>query len=460
MHYPFPKVIQQAHFSTLFFALALVFNVFFPASQAHTEETFPVYQVIQPNVLFWEKIYGQYHSRQAILHDRNDLSIIYTVVELVSWEAPGSARINQKMIKLARRQIKNILYELGHGKSPTSREEKRIAALFPRQRHTTYLKARDNIRLQIGQKDRFEQGVIVSGKYIERIKKIFKQYGLPSELAYIPHVESSFHPQARSKAGAAGLWQFTHATGKEFMTINDYIDERLDPFISTHAAARLLRENYAQLGNWPLAITAYNYGRAGMVRAVKEHKQYPDIFTNYQKGHFKFASRNFYSEFLAAYRVATRLEQNPKILKDRPEAKITFRLQGDASSSTLRNFFQVSKKDFARLNPALKQPLLDGISPIPAGYPVELPATKRVRLKKQQWKQSMYISSEHDGKTYTVKRGDSLSTIAKRYKTTVKQLQALNNLDSAALIQVNQKLLLPSSGNIIILKDTPKRRPY
>ena len=90
------------------------------------------------------------------------------------------------------------------------------------------------------------------------------------------------------------------------MTTTQLIDERADPYVATQAAAQVLKDNYAALQSWPLALTAYNYGRAGMVRAAGEHGSYENIFNSYSQGYFKFASRNFYSEFLAAMRVAKR----------------------------------------------------------------------------------------------------------------------------------------------------------
>lgn len=446
--------------SSIFFLVICMVSLIIPIAPAGAQNNFPVYKVIQPNVAFWEDIYGTYSSRKGILHDRNDLNIVYTVIDLVNWDAPESRQINQKLIKLARQRVKNILSELGHGKKPATTEEKRIAALFPKQRHTRYLKARENIRLQIGQKDRFKQGVIRSGKYISQIKTIFRHYGLPAELAYLPHVESSFNPHAKSKAGAAGLWQFTRATGKDYMRINQLIDERLDPFLATHAAAKLLKENYSRLETWPLALTAYNYGRSGMLRAVKEQKNYPSIFSNYRKGHFKFASRNFYSEFLAATKVARKLGRDRKLLPDRPEATKTLRLEGYASSQNLQSFFRVSKQDFARLNPALKKPLLDGTKLIPEGYLLRLPATKQVRLRLSQWKKSMYAARQLPDTLYTVQKGDTLSTIAKRYRTTTHKLKTLNNLNRHSIIKIGQKLALPSSkGNIVILKNISKKKP-
>src|SRR4029434_3592640 len=113
-------------------------------------------------------------------------------------------------------------------------------------------------------------------------------------------VESSFD-NVRSKAGAVGVWQFTKGTGKLYLTINNKVDERLDPTKAARAAARLLRDNYLALQDWPLAITAYNHGRGGMLRAQGEYgSDLVSIIENYDGPVFGYASMNFYSEFLAA----------------------------------------------------------------------------------------------------------------------------------------------------------------
>jgi membrane-bound lytic murein transglycosylase D len=343
---------------TLFLCLAFFF---IPATvPAKKAPRFPVYPVIQANVKFWEDVYGTYSSHQGILHDKHNLAIVYGVVDLVSWNTPGAARINKKLIKMARHRYKNILNDLGHGRKARTKEGKRIAALCPKSRHSNFLKAKDNIRLQIGQKDHFRQGVIRSGAYIPRIQAIFKAHNLPLELAYLPHVESSFNPKAHSKAGAVGLWQFTRDTGKNYMTIDSVLDERYDPQLASHAAAKLLKENYRQLGSWPLALTAYNYGRAGMVRALRQQKTYENIYKYHKTKIFKFAARNFYSEFIAAYRVARRLEKDPSLIQDRPAAGITLRMDDFAEPGGVRRYFKLSRKDFARLNPALREPVLKG----------------------------------------------------------------------------------------------------
>ena len=102
------------------------------------------------------------------------------------------------------------------------------------------------------------------------MQQIFRDRSLPIELTYLPIVESSYDINARSNVGALGMWQFMRATGRQYMRVDRSIDERRDPIESTRAAAAFLQQSYETLGNWPLAITAYNYGPGGMSRAVRQ----------------------------------------------------------------------------------------------------------------------------------------------------------------------------------------------
>ena len=379
-----PQSERKATRALFFFIFLFFFSFVLGASPTGSlaAENFPLYPCIRANVKFWESVYSRYSTRQGILHDTDDLSRVYAVIDLVDWEAPDSAKTNSGRIQTAKSRIHAILTNLGSGIPPRTVEERRIAGLFPKQRHTTYHEARENIRLQIGQSDRFKEGLIRSGRYLQQFRQIFVSHGLPADLVYLPHVESSYNPKAYSKVGAAGLWQFTRTTGKDFMTINELVDERYDPYLATQAAARLLKENYAQLQTWPLALTAYNYGRAGMVRAVRQEGSYEGIFKSYKQGYFKFASRNFYSEFLAAMRVAKRMGGNPALPFERPEATSIFRLKEDVPIGRLRATFHISPENFARLNPALMQPVLKGEKAVPKGYLVRLPAAKKGKQRR------------------------------------------------------------------------------
>ena len=463
VHRPTQIIAFFPRLFTLFFCLSLLF----PSTPAYARKTsrFPLYTVIVPNVIFWEKVYGKYSSRQGILHDKNDLSIIYGVVDLVDWNTPAAARINKNLIKIARHRYKAILTNLGNGKKPRSREARRIAALFAHKKHGGYKKARNNIRLQIGQKDSFRKGVVRSGAYMRTIKSIFHKYRLPLELAYLPHVESSFNPRAHSKAGAVGLWQFTRITGRDFMTVNDVLDERYDPVLSSRAAAKLLKKNYAQLGSWPLALTAYNYGRPGMVRALNQRKTYSNIFKNHRTGLFKFAARNFYSEFLAALRTARKMEKDRSIIRDRPAATFTVRMKGYADFDQLRRFLRISSTDLARLNPALLQPVRAGKKYIPKGYQLRLPATPSFKRRAKKMGRRFYHARQIRDRIYIVRRGDTISSIGKKFGLSSRSLIHANHLNRRGFIHVGQKIILVPrmagrhKNTIIILQDRAKHKP-
>ena len=151
-------------------------------------------------------------------------------------------------------------------------------------------------------------------------------------------------------------------------------DERRDPLAAAQAAAQLLKENYERLGSWPLAITAYNHGAAGMQRAKAAHGDYPEIFRSYNGRTFKFASRNFYSEFLAARRVASdyrRYFGDLDLAAPRPLRSVS--LDGYAALTDLCRHFKVSPQVVREMNPALRPPVFNGQKYVPEGYTLNLP---------------------------------------------------------------------------------------
>lgn len=448
----------------LFFATVLLVD-----GRCEAGTRFPIYKIIAPNVQFWEKIYGTYSSEQGVLHDKNDLSIIYAVIDFVPRKTPGARTVNTQLEKMVRMRHENILEKFADGRKPSTREEKKIYALFKgKQKPAVFREASENLRVQIGLKDTFRKGVIRSGAYMPLIKKIMRARNLPVELAYLPHVESSFNLNAHSKAAAVGLWQFTKHTGLEYMTINELVDERFDVYLSSMAAARFLQENYRQLGSWPSALTAYNYGRAGMVRAQKQWGTYPRIIANHETAIFKFASKNFYSEFIAAVRVARRLENDRSLVKDRPWINVSFRLPKYAPVKELTDYFGVSDEEFERLNPAIRGSALEGRKYIPKGTLVRLPATKRIRKQIKNIPSRLLYAQQIRDKEYKVRKGDTALSIAKKYKVSLKELVQANNLGRKAGIRLGQKLRIPvsavaaeftsRSNVVVILEATPKEK--
>jgi membrane-bound lytic murein transglycosylase D len=341
------------------------------------------------------------------------------------------------------------------GKPPSGPEEQHVADLFgPDAKAADYRAAMRRIRCQTGQKDRFRQGVIRSGAYIEKMRQIFRDAGLPEDLAYLPHVESSFNPKAYSKFGAAGVWQFTRSTGRRFMTIGYTVDERRDPILSSYAAAKLLKNNYKKLQNWPMAVTAYNHGITGMLRAKRKKGSYEAIFEGYRSRLFKFASRNFYSEFLAAREVARHYRQHFGELElDTPIMTTEVILSGYASLPDIARHLQLDPADLKELNPALRRPVVQGQKYVPKGYRLRLPAENgrdweqvfaemAPKLYRNFQKRSR-IYTVRRGRIYTVRRGDTAGEIAKMYGVKVRDLIAANNLDSRATIYINQNLRIP-----------------
>lgn len=419
---------------------------------------FPYYKAIEKNVAFWEKVYSQYSLNEAVIHDSEDLSKIYEVIPLFDDELPRSSQFNAIFQRYGKEKYREILEKLATQK-PTTSDEKRVAALFKgKNRHKEMVRAAENVRSQRGQKERFLNGVIHSGRYLNEIKRIFRHYNLPEELAYLPHVESSFNFKAYSKYGAAGIWQFTRETGKQYMTIDYSLDERLDPIIATHAAARYLKKSYQTLNNWPLALTSYNYGLAGMMRAVNEQGSYEQIFKNYNAGYFKFASKNFYAEFLAAIKVAKKLEKSPNVSLDSAQSSHYFDLPGYVSIKDARKYFRISAETILSLNPALQAPIISGEKRIPKGYTLRLPAGNNISQLAASFPSRLYDKKQSAILFHRVQRGDTAISIARRHGISLKKLMTANNIDKSGKIYLNQRLRIPkhTASATKIKKSIPK----
>ncbi len=421
---------------------------------------FPLYPCIKPNVDFWLKIYTQYSSDQGVIHDKRRMERIYGVIPLEDPYRPGGRKINKRRIKSAKKNYKGILTKLMQGKPPAKPEEIRVAEQFgPEAKPGDYQAALRNLRCQTGQKDRFREGLIRSGAYIGEIKQIFTEAGLPEDLAYLPHVESSFNPKAYSKFGAAGMWQFTRSTGRRFMQVGYTIDERRDPILSSHAAAKLLLHNHRKLNNWPLAITAYNHGVTGMLRAVRKKGIYERIFKQYRSRSFKFASRNFYSEFLAAREAAKNYRQYfGQIELNVPLKTRSVELPGYVSLPEAAGYLDVDLAELQELNPALRAPVFRGQKYAPRGYRLRLPFRDGQDWEKliSDLPQHIIRQKQKRSAIYTVRRGDTAGQIAKMHGVNLNELIAVNNLDRRATIYVNQKLRipLPEKKSVLVAKQT------
>ncbi len=412
-----------------------------PAASA---EDFPVYRVIRPNVDFWIDIFTKYSRADGVIHDARDLSLIYGTVKLNPANTRKAAEQNRKVKETALKKHKAALLNLAKGESPGNSLEKQLAAQFDRDpKPGRFKQAAHNLRIQTGLKQQFKEGIIRSGALVDEFKRIFNAHGLPEDLVYLPCVESSFNTAAYSKFGAAGIWQFTRSTGELYMDIGYVVDQRRDPFIATHGAARLLKKNFGELQAWPLAITAYNHGLAGMKRAKKKHGSYPRIYTLYQSRSFKFASRNFYSEFLAAREVAKNYNRYfGNITLDRPVRHSRFKMNGYVPAQDLARGLGIDLATLKQLNPALRNPVFDGRKYIPKGYELRLPKgfSPDIIAKTAA---PLYRTGQKPSKFHRVQKGDTAGSIAGTHKVPLRDLILANGLGRRATIYIGQTLRIP-----------------
>ncbi len=413
------------------------------AARADVDTEFVRPAELEPDIAFWRRVYTEVATTGGLIHDASNLGIVYELIEL---PANLSPRQRSKRIENTKKKYARILERLAQGAEKLTEEEKRVQALWPKNtRRARFEQASEEVRFQLGQADRFREGIIRSGAWRDHIASTFERMGLPRELAALPHVESSFNPYAYSKVGAAGMWQFMRSTGRRFLRIDSVVDERLDPYRSTEAAARFLEQNYIVLGSWPLALTAYNHGPGGMRRA-KEQLGTSDITTilrNYSSRSFGFASRNFYVAFLAALEIDSDPEKffGP-IKRDPPDTSRVMKMTSFVPSSSVAAVLGLEREELRRLNPSLLPSVWNGARYIPRGFELRVPA--HIDLSAALAKiERFQVDTQLVDRQHRVRRGETLSGIASEYGVSVAMLSDLNGLRRPYLIRAGQLLDLP-----------------
>jgi membrane-bound lytic murein transglycosylase D len=365
-------------------------------------------------------------------------------MRLPGFGPPSGSQIAQADFEL-KDKYRRILYWLAEGGQPRNADERRVAKYFPHASRETFLKAASNLRVQEGVRERFMKGMVRSARYRPMMRRIFAREGLPPDLVALAAVESGFDPRARSSAGAAGIWQFMRGTARKYLHISRYRDDRMNPYRATVAAARLLRENYLMLGNWPLAITAYDYGPGGIARAAAQYNgDYVQIVKHYNGPHFGFAARNYYPEFLAAvevYRHSNRYFpglneiSTPLLLADehstpapvRHAERVThYRIRRGDTLSRIAHVYGVSVESLLSENDLSNPRRLRAgdVLAIPAAAPAArhaAPVTHR----------------------YRVERGDTLYGIARRAGVSLRRLMAVNRIYRPRALSIGMILHIP-----------------
>jgi len=392
---------------------------------------------LERDVRFWIRVYTEVTTDQGLLHDDWNLGVVYEVLRFDPGSSPSQ---RERRVAEAKAHYAALLRKFAAGDTDDlTPHEKRILHAFGNNATAgDFREAVEHIRFQLGQADRFHEGLIRAAVWEKQIARTLAQHGVPAEIAALPHVESSFNLAAYSKVGAAGLWQFMPGTAKRYMRVDNLVDERLDPYSATDAAANLMLYNYRLVGTWPLAVTAYNHGPGGL-RSIQDELGTSDIAVivkRYRGATFGFASRNFYVAFLAALEVDRHAEKYFGPITRLPDTESTaVELPDYVSVDALAKAFHVDMGALRVLNPALRPPIWNGSRLVPRGYTLRLPGTQPqseiaaglARLPATQ----RYLAQRNDG-AHRMRKGETLAGVAAASGVSVGRLLAANGWASAS----------------------------
>lgn len=355
---------------------------------------FDVPKGMEERVQFWKDIYTKYTTEQGVLHDSKYVNLVYENVDFADITRRDDLtdrkkeKARRKRVDERKKEIIARLHRLAGLKDAAglSGEDLRYWEMFSKiDEPKKFLEAckRGRLRFQLGQRDMFIKGIYQSGRYLRQMEEIFRQENLPIELTRLPFVESSFNLKARSRVGASGIWQFMRSTARLYLRMDSSADERNDPLRATRAAARKLRDNYNLLKTWPLAVTAYNHGPAG-VRRLVEKMGTSDIveLIDVRKGRFKFASASFYASFLAALDVERNADKNFGLLEVMPELRgADIRLVKSLSSKDLLKWFGGDLRLARELNPHVSEKVWKGKTSLSRKHYLRVPTVEETQAR-------------------------------------------------------------------------------
>jgi membrane-bound lytic murein transglycosylase D len=388
--------------------IAIIYMIFFcdsgfavasrPMTSSYSnsiDEVFPKDEFVARQVKFWEAIFRKFNTNQTVIHDLDDPSILVDVIDFKNFTlSDGSTTLVEdvEQPETLRRYVRR--YELAVERFSKYREkalqfgpiEQRVYDVYARSKFSLARLYRGDIKLraQSGLSDTFLSAAKRAQEYLPYMERVFKEAGLPVELTRLPFVESMFNIRAKSKVGAAGLWQFMPATAKSYMTVGSFVDERYSPYKATRAAAQFMAANYRDLKSWPTAITAYNHGAAGMRRATRQlgTNEMGHIIRKYQSPTFGFASKNFYAEFLAAVSTYEYLKTSLPLRTPDTTVVATVLERPTALNDILRRT-GLDFDSLQKLNPCLQASVLGRSSnpTLPSRYEIRLPRAAAYALK-------------------------------------------------------------------------------
>jgi len=342
----------------------------------------------------------------------------------------------------------------------------------------------------------FETWLARSGTYAPMIQTVLRENDLPEDLLYLALIESGFNPKAYSRSKATGIWQFMKGTGKRYgLRIDRWIDERRDPVKATHAAVKYLTELYDMFGSWPLALAGYNAGEGRVYRTIVRVRT-RDFWTLRESRHLRPETRNYVPKFMAATIIAKDPERYGfSVEYESPLAYDEVEIKNATYLSAIARYAGVTVKELRKYNPELKRNVTPPRAP---GYKIKLPPGKKEvfmaayspenqeqifigrsfkhRVRKGETISSIshqygvsinlllesnalnrhsiihvgqqiliHESPEQVGGKHRIRRGETISTIASKYKVSMRKLLEANNLHKRSVIRAGQSLVIPGS---------------
>jgi len=289
-------------------------------------------------------------------------------------------------------------------------------------------------------REHFEKWLTRSGRYVPMMREILHEHKLPRDLVYMALIESGFNPKAFSRARASGPWQFIRGTGLKYgLKINRWVDERRDPVKSTHAAARYLKDLYGMFGTWPLAMASYNAGEGRIRRALKKTRT-KDFWELRKTRRIHRETRNYVPKFMAAILIAKDPEKYGfHVDYDEPIPYNEVIIRQTTYLSSIAKASNISVKELKSFNPELKRSITPPNFSI---YHLKLPAEKtelfHANFSPEKEKKVVI------GKTFKhrVRRGETVSSIARRYGVSMQALFVANSLSRRGFIRTGQHLTI------------------
>jgi membrane-bound lytic murein transglycosylase D len=291
------------------------------------------------------------------------------------------------------------------------------------------------------QKKTFAGWLARSGRYREMMTAEFEKAGLPKDLIYLSMIESGYKPLAYSRARAVGLWQFMLATGRQYnLRVDNYVDERRDAYKSTRAAASYLKELYMEFGDWHLAVAAYNGGPGKIGKGLKRYKV-DNFWDLASKKHLRLETKHYVPKLIAALLIAKEPEKYGfhDIVYEAPLSYESLPVGPGINLSAIALISNSTPKEIKNLNLELKK----GSTPLNRSkYLVNVPAKSAALARQNISRLQSVVSTGY--KTHTIKKGESLSGICKKYAVNKTTILKVNNLRSSKLT-AGQTLRIPYS---------------